>query len=87
MNRTVLVIGIIFLLIGVSVVSSTGTIVEDAHIDYQPLESIIEFKEVLNRGNIAYGIGQYGLDEGLFYFGHVMIKYSHAKKSPVVYGK
>jgi hypothetical protein len=55
MNRTVLVIGIIFLLIGASVVSSTGTIVEDTHIDYHSMDSIDVSKEELSSDKIAYG--------------------------------
>jgi hypothetical protein len=72
MNKTVLVIGIIFLLIGVSVVSSTGNVVKDTKTNYQPLESTIESKEVLSRSNIAYGYiadsGSSGLPEGPCYF-------------------
>jgi hypothetical protein len=40
MNKTVLVIGIIFLLIGVSVVSSTDYIVKDTHTNYHTIETI-----------------------------------------------
>jgi hypothetical protein len=54
MNKTVLVIGIIFLLIGASVVSSTDSIVDDTHTDYQPIESIEVSKELLSRGKTAY---------------------------------
>ena len=54
MNKTALVIGIICLLIGVSVVSSTDTIVKDTKTNYHPLESIDIFKETLSRGKIAY---------------------------------
>jgi hypothetical protein len=56
MNKTVLIIGIIFLLIGASVVTSTGTIVEDTHIDYHSMDSIDVSKELLPRGKIAFGI-------------------------------
>jgi hypothetical protein len=55
MNKTVLVIGIIFLLIGASVVTSTGTIVEDTHIDYHSMDSIDVSKEELSSDKIAYG--------------------------------
>jgi len=55
MNKTVLVIGIIFLLIGVSVVSSTGTVVEDTHIEYPSMDSIDVSEEELSSGKIAYG--------------------------------
>ena len=72
MNKTVLVIGIIFLLIGVSVVSSTGNLVEDTHTNYQPIESIDISKETVSRGNIAYAYiayeGSPGHPEGLVYF-------------------
>jgi hypothetical protein len=72
MNKTVLIIWIIFLLIGASVVSSTGKIAEDTHIDYQPLGSIIESQEVLSRSDIAYGYiaysGSSGYPEGPCYF-------------------
>ena len=55
MNKTVLLIGIIFLLIGASVVTSTGTIVEDTHIEYPSMDSIDVSEEELSSGKIAYG--------------------------------
>jgi hypothetical protein len=72
LNRTVLVIGIIFLLIGASVVSSTEPTVDDNHSNYHPMESNIESKEILSRSDIAYGYirdsGSSGLPEGPCYF-------------------
>jgi hypothetical protein len=71
MKKTI-VLGIVFLLIGVSVVSSTDNIVEDAETNYYSLESIIESKEILSRSDIAYGYiadsGSSGLPEGPCYF-------------------
>jgi hypothetical protein len=63
-----LVMGVVVLFIGVSVVSSTKNIVKDAKTNYHSLESIIKSKEILSRGNIAYGIGQGAEEEGIFYF-------------------
>ena len=45
MNKTVLAIGIIFLLIGANVVSSTNNIVEDVPADYSHLESVFSSEE------------------------------------------
>jgi hypothetical protein len=53
MKKTI-TLGIIFLLIGISVVSSTSNIIKDTHTDYQSEESILKSKEVLSRGKTGY---------------------------------
>jgi hypothetical protein len=71
MNRTVLVIGIIFLLIGASVVSSTDNKIKDISVECPNLESEYN-SEILSRSDIAYGYiadsGSSGLPEGPCYF-------------------
>ena len=54
MKRTVLVIGIIFLLIGASVVSSTGKIVEDYLFNNNFLESVNNQKGPLSCDHLGY---------------------------------
>ena len=71
MNRTVLAIGIIFLLMGVSVVSSTGNIVKDTQTNYNLKDTIDVSKELLSRGQTAYAYIAYspgGYQEGPCYF-------------------
>jgi hypothetical protein len=75
MNKTVLIIGIIFLLIGASVVSSNDNVVEDTqtkYTKYQSNEPIDVSKELLLNGKTAYGniivSGESGEPEGRCYF-------------------
>jgi hypothetical protein len=68
MKKTI-ALGIIFLLIGVSVVSSTSNIIKDTHTDYQSKESILKSKEVLSSGKTGYAYIAYGgVPEGPCYF-------------------
>jgi hypothetical protein len=71
MNKTVLVLGILFLLIGASVVSSTDNKVKDISIESPNLESEYN-SEILSRSDIAYGYiadsGSSGYPEGPCYF-------------------
>jgi len=72
MNKTILILGIIFLLIDASLVSSTECTVDDNHSNNHPMESNIESKEILSRSDIAYGYisdsGSSGHPEGPCYF-------------------
>jgi parallel beta-helix repeat protein len=63
-----IVLGIVFLVISVSIVSSTDTLVKDTYSNSNPCETIGLLKETLNRGNIAYGIGHCDEGDGIFYF-------------------
>ena len=69
MNRTVLAIGIIFLLIGVSIVSSTDINIKDIPCECPSFKSVYNSEEILSRGNIAYGyVASGGLTWGPCYF-------------------
>jgi hypothetical protein len=54
MNRTVLVIGIIFLLVGTSVVSSMDNIAKDNSIDYSSLELVCRSEEKISSNSTWY---------------------------------
>jgi parallel beta-helix repeat protein len=63
-----IVLGIVFLVISVSVVSSTDTLIKDIHNYSNSCDTIDVSKEILNRGNIAYGLGHGDDEQGIFYF-------------------
>ena len=54
MNKTVFVIGIIFLLIGFSVVSSMDNLAKDISVDYSPLELVFRSEEKISSNSTWY---------------------------------
>jgi len=69
MIKKLLAFVIIFLFIGASVVSSSGHIIQNNNLYNRSLKSIDSSKEIISRGNIAYGyvVGG-GFPEGPCYF-------------------
>ena len=72
MNKTILIIGIICLLVGVSITSSRDIFLKDTQAIYHPLESVDSSKDLLLRGETVYAYCAYDpsgqLNEGFVYF-------------------
>ena len=68
MKKTILVIGILFILIGASVISSTGNIIKNKPSSIEEFNEEYSFKENLFRGNYGYAYLAYPGPERTVYF-------------------